>query len=571
MYAIPTAKSGNFRGSGQSAKTLKCDIISGGNSRRPAIPAGPKIASRFPKSSYVLNPPGTRLKPATAFPNKDFRCPVKEGSWKPSVFRRAWADTSDSSEEEEEEPLACEMPPPRLEAGPNSDRRALTGLSRHAYKRYRKYAFWKVRKGYGQQRPKNPRSCSKSSSDSRSVGPGWDSLSLMNLVDESAHQDRNGAREGNRTPDNVADRGSQDQGPGKSQNNAAVSRCILRAVWSRVAVRSTTYSAPSQSVLAGPLQRTAGNCRDPTVSLEQTARVCARGRSLTPKPLSSNPKPVFSNNRATSLTLRTSWFSPGPVSCPTSLKSSDRQSVKLQSGSCAVQLTSQRPGLGGDLPAQNLHFLVQSSRKEGEDSRTCPGEASFKEFNFGDGVVGSGVPRKDHIARDFDSTKGFPGEGPPVPQPRTPPKGACQPMTPPKAPPKVSGGRPVKLTSSVRRLGPPAKADPGVKTPRVPPKPSPVKSRGTASEPESPSPGVSSAPGKRGSEGAAPIRVVRPKFDTGFNYEEARAKLMSAPGGYPQGTTLPEVRPAVLFNPSTRFTQAVPKVAPGDSGIGGAA
>ena len=231
---------------------------------------------------------------------------------------------------------------------------------------------------------------------------------------------------------------------------------------------------------------------------------------------------MFSNNRATSLTLRTSWFSPGPVSCPTSLKSSDRQSVKLQSGSCAAQLTSQRPGLGGDLPAQNLHFLAQSSRKEGEDSRTssdrqsvklqsgscavqltrpglggdlpaqnlhflaqssrkegedsrtCPGEASFKEFNFGDGVVGSGVPRKDHIARDFDSTKGFPGEGPPVPQPRTPPKGACQPMTPPKAPPKVSGGRPVKLTSSVRRWGPPAKADPGLKTP---PKPPPARSR----------------------------------------------------------------------------------------------
>ena len=37
---------------------------------------------------------------------------------------------------------------------------------------------------------------------------------------------------------------------------------------------------------------------------------------------------------------------------------------------------------------------------------------------------------------------------------------------------------------------------------------------------------------------------------------------MSAPGGYPQRTTLPEVRPAVLFNPSTRFTQAVPKIAP---------
>ena len=165
-----------------------------------------------------------------------------------------------------------------------------------------------------------------------------------------------------------------------------------------------------------------------------------------------------------------------------------------------------------------MHLPAQRSRKERENSRNCPGEAS-KELNFGDGVVASGVPRKDHIVRDFDSTKGFPGEGPPVPQPRTPPKGARQPTTPPKAPAKVSGRRPVKLTSSVRRLGPPAKADPGVKTPpkpppprsrtpRAPPKPPPVKSRRTASEPESPSPGVSSVSGKRGSESAAPIRVV---------------------------------------------------------------
>ena len=143
-----------------------------------AIPAGPKSASRFPKSSYVLNPPGTRLKPATTFPNKDFKCPVKEGSWKPSVFRKAWADMSDSSEEE---PLACEMPPPLPEAGPSSGRRALTGLSRRAYKRYRKYAFWKVRKGHGQQRPKNPRSCSESSSDLQSVAPCYDSLTLLRL------------------------------------------------------------------------------------------------------------------------------------------------------------------------------------------------------------------------------------------------------------------------------------------------------------------------------------------------------------------------------------------------------
>ena len=74
--------------------------------------------------------------------------------------------------------------------------------------------------------------------------------------------------------------------------------------------------------------------------------------------------------------------------------------------------------------------------------------------------------------------------------------------------------------------------------------------------------GVGSVSGERVSEGAVPIRVVRPKYDIGFNNEEARAKSMNAPGGYPQPTTLPEVRLAGLFNPSTRFSQAVPKVAP---------
>ena len=341
MYAIPTTKSVTSWGSGQSTKTLKRHINSGGNSRRPATPAGPKSASRFPQSSYVLNPPGTRPKPATTFPNKDFTIPIKDGSWKQSVFRRAWADMSDSSEEES---LACEMPPLLPEAASSSDRKTLTGLSRRAYGKLRRYAFWKVRKGHGQRRPKDPNSRSASSSDSQSVAPCYDSLSLLSFVDESAHQDGNGTGEDNRTPGNAAESGTQGQVWGEPQDNAAVSRCILRAVWSRVAVRGIGSSIPSQpSRLANPLQHTPRNCRNPMVSPTQTARVCARGRSLTPKPLTSTPKPVSSNNQPLGL----------------------RKASNSRAGGC----------LGGDPIVFNR-------------------------------VSESAVPRRDHITMQFDATKG---------------------------------------------------------------------------------------------------------------------------------------------------------------------
>ena len=162
---------------------------------------------------------------------------------------------------------------------------------------------------------------------------------------------------------------------------------------------------------------------------------------------------------------------------------------------------------------------------------------------------------------------GYPGEGPPAAL------GARQPTTPPKALPKASGGRPVKLTSPTRRLGPPAKANLRVetppkppparsRTPRIPPKPPLVKSRGIASEPKPSSSGVGSVSGKRGSEVAVPVRVVRPRYDTGFNYEQARAKSEDPLRGYPKATTLPEVRPAVPFNPASCLGSSVPKVVP---------
>ena len=313
--------------------------------------------------------------------NKDVTTPMKGESGKQSVFRRAWADMSDS-DSSEEEPVACELPPLLPQVASSSGRRTLTGCSRSTYRRLRQYAFWKLRKGHGQKRPKDLNPCSNSSSDSQSIAPCHDSLS------------GNGTGEGNRTPGNVADSETQGQVRGEPQDNAAVSRCILiRAVWSRVAVRGIGYSVPSQSSLAGPLQHTASNCRDPTVSPVQTARVCARGRSLTPKPLTSTPEPVSSNSRATSLTLRTSRFSPVPGSGRSREFLSLRKASNSRAGSC----------LGGDPIVFNR-------------------------------VSESAVPRRDHITMQFDATKGYPGEGPPAVL------GACQPTTPPKALPKASGG-----------------------------------------------------------------------------------------------------------------------------------
>ena len=128
------------------------------------------------------------------------------------------------------------------------------------------------------------------------------------------------------------------------------------------------------------------------------------------------------------------------------------------------------------------------------------------------------------------------------------------------------------MTSSVRKLGPPVKASPGLKvppkppparsrTPRIPPKPPPVKPRRGARELEPSTFGAGSASGERVGEGAVPIRVVRPKYDTGFNYEQARAKFEDPLRGYPKAAALPEVRPATPFNPASCPGRSVPKVA----------
>ena len=60
-----------------------------------------------------------------------------------------------------------------------------------------------------------------------------------------------------------------------------------------------------------------------------------------------------------------------------------------------------------------------------------------------------------------------------------------------------------------------------------------------------------------------PIRVVRPKYDTGFNCEQqARAKFEDPLKGYPKAIALPEVRPATPFNPASCLGRSVPKVVP---------
>ena len=165
----------------------------------------PVKGPRFPLSSYVLNPPGTRPKPLIASSNKDVATPIKSEPGKQSVFRKAWADVSDS-DSSEEEPVVCELPPLLSQVESSSGREALTGFSR-TYRRLRQYAFWKLRKGHCHKRPKELNTCSKSSSESQSIASCHDSLSLPRFVDESALENNNGTGEGNCSSANVADCG----------------------------------------------------------------------------------------------------------------------------------------------------------------------------------------------------------------------------------------------------------------------------------------------------------------------------------------------------------------------------
>ena len=213
--------------------------------------------------------------------------------------------------------MVCDLPPMLPQGASRSSCRALTGFSKSTYKRMRRYAFWKLRKGHSQKRLKELNPCSESSSESQSMAFCHDSLSLPSCVTESALADNDGTGEGQCTSGDVADSGPSGQVRGEPQDNAAVSKCILRAVWSRVAVRGIGYSVPSQSGLAGPLPHTVSNCQDPTVFLAQTAQVSTRGRSPTFRVVTLNPKPVFSERPTEPLTPRALRFRPEPMRGPT--------------------------------------------------------------------------------------------------------------------------------------------------------------------------------------------------------------------------------------------------------------
>ena len=380
VYARPTTRSVNFWGSGQSMKTLKRLIDSGGNVRRPAAPVGLESASRFPKTSYVLNPPGTRPKPSVAITPKDVSGTIKGELIKQSVFRRAWADMSDS-ESSEEEPVVCDPPPVLPQGAPSSGCRALIGLSKSTYKRMRRYAFWKLRKAHGHKRPKELDPGSESSSKSQSKGLRNDSLSLLSYVNESALANNNGTGQGQSTSGDVADGGSFGQEKGEPQDNAAVSKCILRAVWSRAAIRGRGDSDLLQSALAGPWRHPDGNCLASTGSRTQRARVGARGGSLTPKPLTSNPKPVLSNDRAASLASATSERRPRHLGT-----AREARSLEIP---CCGRASNSSPGnsLGG------VSFPVFSPR--------CVLR-----------VDGSSKHEHRNVSRGFNATLGYPGEGP---------------------------------------------------------------------------------------------------------------------------------------------------------------
>ena len=235
-YARPTAKPMQCLPRGWYKTTIKRDATP----KAPSIKLGAKWgtggAAKFPRSSYVVNPPGTRPKSSMALRPKDVVASIQPELWGSSGFRRAWADMSDSSEEEL---VACELPQLLPQAASSPGRTAIAGLSRRTYKRFKQYAFWKIRKVHGGH-SKDSKPCSAYSTESQSVNPLHDSSRLLCSVDESAPQ------QGNHTPGNVADSVTQGQAPGASQGNEAVSRCILNAVWSRLAVRGPRLILPNK-------------------------------------------------------------------------------------------------------------------------------------------------------------------------------------------------------------------------------------------------------------------------------------------------------------------------------------
>ena len=194
----------------------------------------PGKGSSFPLTSYIWNPPGTRPKPVVTSPNKDLTIPIKGESWKQSVFRRAWADMSDTSDEE---PGALEQLQPAVQAtGLNQSPSVLINMSRHKYRKLKQFAFWKIRKVPQARRSKSVQACEEESSASEDVEYQPSGLAPLRLQDPGE------------TPSaatvNVRSRDSPNHEKNRchpGNYSGKCTRAILDAVWTKVAASDSSH------------------------------------------------------------------------------------------------------------------------------------------------------------------------------------------------------------------------------------------------------------------------------------------------------------------------------------------
>ena len=248
-------------------------------STAPSIKVGAKWgtegAAKFPRSSYVTNPPGTRPKSSVTLASKDVSGTIKGELIKQSVFRRAWADMSDSSQEEEDDNNPFEVPRQAessqgISAPPNVSK-PLSG-TRQQQRRLKHYAFWKLRKMHRYMRHEETGSNPQSS---------FRAVSISQPLD--------------------------------SQGEANVSRVVLDSVWTQVAKRQ--YCSPTPLSFADPGLQADTNSRgvnsvaplpNQTSVLKTVRTGTLRGRSPTSKSLRGSSKPVLGAKHAVSVTLTTS-------------------------------------------------------------------------------------------------------------------------------------------------------------------------------------------------------------------------------------------------------------------------
>ena len=162
---------------GRHARTLKHDPKSKIKLSKPAVPLQPKCTSRYPSSSYSVNPPGTRIKSVVTHP-EDVAGTIKGELVKQSVFRRAWADMSDSSDGEEADHNQFKVPGPAESSqgiSASLDVSKPSGVTRQQQRRLKRYAFWKLRRMHRYMRHEETDSDPQSSLGAVSVSQPLDS------------------------------------------------------------------------------------------------------------------------------------------------------------------------------------------------------------------------------------------------------------------------------------------------------------------------------------------------------------------------------------------------------------